>query len=47
MSQPRAEAAAVRLQDGRVLVLGGFTSNLVVLNSAEVYVPSPAAPARP
>jgi hypothetical protein len=42
LSRPRAEGASVRLQDGRILVVGGFTkvsNRLDVLRTAETYVP--------
>jgi hypothetical protein len=39
MSRPRAEGASVRLQDGRILILGGFTTGLDILRTAETYVP--------
>jgi N-acetylneuraminic acid mutarotase len=42
MTTPRANAAAVRLRDGRVLICGGTATGQVggVLSSAEIYDPS-------
>jgi N-acetylneuraminic acid mutarotase len=40
MNVARSEHAAVQLQDGRVLVLGGSTSRARALASAEIYTPS-------
>jgi len=39
MSKPRLAAAAVRLRDGRVLVVGGENSLKIGVNTAEVYNP--------
>src|SRR3712207_1266527 len=39
MSVPRLFHAAVRLNDGRVLILGGETEGNVTLASAEIYDP--------
>lgn len=39
MSTPRVGAAAIRLRDGRVLIVGGENSSGVAVNSAEVYNP--------
>jgi Galactose oxidase, central domain len=40
MEGPRAEQMAVRLADGRVLVLGGAFNNTVLIKSAEIYDPA-------
>src|SRR5260370_39157103 len=40
MNIARSEHAAVQLQDGRVLVLGGSTSGAMPLASAEIYTPA-------
>jgi N-acetylneuraminic acid mutarotase len=40
MNVARSEHAAVQLQDGRVLVLGGSTSGARPLASAEIYTPT-------
>jgi hypothetical protein len=42
MSTPRLAAAAVRLRDGRVLVVGGENSSYLGINTAEVYNPKTA-----
>jgi|GEM_PF-1726126 len=39
MGTPRSNHAAVRLSDGRVLVVGGMTIARAILNTAEVYDP--------
>jgi hypothetical protein len=39
MNTPRTAAAAVRLEDGRVMVIGGFDKNGTPLNTAEIYDP--------
>ena len=49
MSTPRAAHAAVKLKDGRVLVVGGETFGGVFVNTAEIFDPqsetwTPAAP---
>src|SRR5882757_9730243 len=42
MSTPRADAAAIRLRDGRVLICGGNTTGTIggVVTSAGIYDPS-------
>lgn len=40
MNTPRAEAAAVVLDDGKVLVTGGRNASGTVLNTAELYDPA-------
>ena len=40
MNQGRAAAVAVRLEDGRVLVIGGYGTSFTALSSAEIYDPS-------
>ncbi|MGB3551736.1 MAG: kelch repeat-containing protein, partial [Candidatus Binatus sp.] len=42
MTSPRANAAAIRLRDGRVLICGGTATGEVggVLSSAELYDPA-------
>lgn len=40
MNSARAAAIALRLEDGRVMVIGGFDENFNVLASAEIYDPS-------
>jgi N-acetylneuraminic acid mutarotase len=37
---PRATAASVRLNDGRVLICGGINSTGVIVNTAEIYDPA-------
>jgi N-acetylneuraminic acid mutarotase len=37
MNQARAAPASLRLENGRVMVIGGFDENFNVLNSAEIY----------
>src|SRR5216683_2591521 len=45
MSTPRADAAAIRLRDGRVLICGGTATGRIggVLSSAEIYDPAKQA----
>lgn len=40
MSAPRLGAAAVRLRDGQVLVVGGENTSNIAVNTAEIYNPS-------
>lgn len=40
MTIPRAAHAATVLEDGRVLVTGGMTTNEVVVDTAELYLPA-------
>ena len=42
MNSARAAAVSVRLENGRVMVIGGFDENFNVLNSAEIYDPATA-----
>ena len=42
MNSARAAAVSVRLENGRVMVIGGFDENFNVLNSAEIYDPASA-----
>jgi hypothetical protein len=42
MNQARAAPVSVGLEDGRVMVIGGFDENFGVLSSAEIYDPSNA-----
>src|SRR3546814_14126284 len=43
MHEARAHHAAVRMQDGRVLVVGGQRGRNLATNSAEIYDPATAA----
>ena len=49
MTTARANAAAIRLRDGRVLICGGTATGQVggVLSSAELYDPARAPSRRP
>jgi N-acetylneuraminic acid mutarotase len=39
MNNARSAPVAVQLENGRVLVIGGFNENFTVLNTAEIYDP--------
>lgn len=42
MNSARAAAVSLRLENGRIMVIGGFDENFNVLNSAEIYDPAAA-----